>query len=168
MEKKENQPEIEVENKDQIADQEGCASELTSVKEQLVRLGADFQNYKKRTEKDRAEWSSSAQAAVLLELLPLVDDFDRALSEAQKEGVNPEFAQWLAGFELIHKALYELLKNRKVEPIDQITTFDPELHEALMQVESEEHESGQIVQIMQRGFTFNGKVLRPAKVSVAK
>lgn len=142
--------------------------ELTAVKDQLVRLGADFQNFKRRVEKDRSDWFRSAQSEILLELLPVIDDFDRALAEAQKEGINPEFAQWFAGFELIHKALYEFLKNRDVQPIEQMKDFDPELHEALMQVESENHESGQIVQVLQRGFMFKGTVLRPAKVSVAK
>jgi len=153
---------------EKTVEEDTCKSELLAVKEQLVRLGADFQNYRKRIEKDRSEWSQSAQAQIILDLFPLIDDFDRAISEAQKEGINPEFGQWIAGFELMHKAFYEFLKNKNVEEIDQIKEFDPELHEALMQVESDEHESGQIVQVMQRGFLLNGKVLRPAKVSVAK
>lgn len=158
----------EPQEKTETSQPEGCESELLAVKEQLVRLGADFQNYKKRIEKDRAEWTQSAQAQIILALLPLIDDFDRAIEEAQKDGINPEFAQWLAGFELMHKAFNEFLKNQQVEPIDQVTTFDPEKHEALMQVESDDHESGEIVQVMQRGFLLKGKVLRPAKVSVAK
>lgn len=147
---------------------DSCQSELAAVKDQLVRLGADFQNYKRRTEKDRSLWSHSIQADVFTELLPVVDDFDRALAEAQKGQVNDEFAQWLSGFEMIHKALYDYLKKHQVEPIEQNTTFDPELHEALLQVDSKEHTSGDIVQVMQKGFTLQKKVLRPAKVSVAK
>lgn len=147
---------------------EACQSELGSVKDQLVRLGADFQNFKKRTEKDRQNWSFAIEADLFEGLLAIVDDFDRALAEAQKEGVSDSLAQWLAGFELIHKALYDYLKNKKVVPIDQVKTFDPELHEALVQVDSKEHESGEIVQVLQKGFLLNSKVLRPAKVSVAK
>lgn len=145
-----------------------CTDELASVKDQLVRLGADFQNYKKRTEKDKANWGHLIQADLFNELLPIIDDFDRALDQAQKEEKTEEFTEWLKGFSLIHKSLYDFLKKQKVEPIEEVTTFDPELHEALVQVDSDEHESGAIVDVMQRGFLLNGKVIRPAKVSVAK
>ena len=147
---------------------ESCYNELSAVKDQLVRLGADFQNYKKRIEKDRSEWSQTAQARLVVELLPIIDNFDRALKEAQKDGIKPEFAQWLSGFELIHKTFDEFLKRNNISEIPLLEKFDPELHEALMQVDSPEHASGQIVQVLQRGFMFYNKVLRPAKVSVAK
>ncbi|NBP00970.1 MAG: nucleotide exchange factor GrpE [Proteobacteria bacterium] len=154
----------ESDNKEQS---DACQVELTAVKEQLVRLGADFQNYKKRIERDKVEWYQTAQTQLLLDLLPVIDDFDRAM-QSKQETISPEMAQWVAGFELIYKALTEFLKQRSVVEIDQVKTFDPQLHEALMQVDSPEHTTDEIVQVLQRGFMFNGKVLRPAKVSVAK
>lgn len=142
--------------------------ELDALKDKYVRLGADYQNYKKRVELQRAEWAFSAQSKIILELLPVIDNFDRALEEAQKNNENQDLKKWLAGFELIHKNLYDCLKSCNVTEIDQVTTFDPELHEALMQVEDEKYESGQIVQVLQKGFMLDSKVIRPAKVSVAK
>ena len=104
---------------------------------------------------------------MIVDLLPVIDDFDRALEEAEKENVD-ESAQWLEGVKMIHKAFYEYLKKQDVAEIEQMQTFDPELHEALMQVESEDHKEGDIVQVLQRGFTLKEKVIRPAKVSVCK
>jgi len=165
VKKEHQQKEEEVETK------EGdtfCTDELASVKDQLVRIGADFQNYKKRVEKDKAQWGHFIQSDFFNYLLPIIDDFDRALEQSQKEESSSNLKEWVKGFKLIHKSLYDFLKKQNVEPIEQVTTFDPELHEALVQVDSDEHESGAIVEVMQRGFLLNGKVLRPAKVSVAK
>ena len=144
-----------------------CEQELAQVKDTLVRLGADFQNYKKRVEKDRSHWAHMIQSEMILDLLPVIDNFDRALEEAQKEE-SAEDAKWLEGINMIHKAFYDYLKKQDVAVIEQMQTFDPELHEALMQVESEDHNDGDIVQVLQRGFTLKGKVIRPAKVSVCK
>jgi|GEM_PF-1317518 len=150
------------------ADYQACTQELTAVKEQLVRLGADFQNYKKRMEKEREEWADVVQSRVFVDLLPVVDNFDRAIVEAEKEGISPELAQWLSGFELIHKELSEFLKKNKITTIEAGNAFDPELHEALMHVDSADYASGSVVQILQKGYILRGKVLRPAKVSVAR
>lgn len=146
---------------------ENCMFELSNTKDQLVRLGADFQNYKRRIEQDQVRWNFVAKSSVIKDLLSCVDDFDRALS-AGKEAQDAQVAQWVLGFELIQKRLYDMLKQHKVERITQVTTFDPELHEAVMQVESSDHTQGAIVQVLEQGFTFEGKVLRPAKVSVAQ
>ncbi|MCF7900282.1 nucleotide exchange factor GrpE [Candidatus Babeliales bacterium] len=147
---------------------EACLAELAHTKDQLVRLGADFQNYKKRVEKDRSQWMHMIQSDLMVDLLPIIDDFDRALDEADKKEVDESVAQWMQGFKMIHKAFYDYLKKQDIAPIEQVTTFDPELHEALMHVESENHQEGDIVQVLQRGFTLKGKVIRPAKVSVCK
>lgn len=153
---------------DTVENNNDCKKELDTVKDQLLRLTADFHNYKRRVETDRSNWSFSAKSQIILDVLPVIDDFDRALQEAQREGVSKELGQWLAGFELIHKRLYDFLKSAKVTEIEQVTMFDPELHEALMQVEDVESDSGTIVQVLQKGFMLDGKVIRAAKVSVAK
>ncbi len=145
-----------------------CEAELYSVKDQLVRIGADFQNFKKRTERDRLSLSQAMAADIFLGLLPVIDNFDRALEHAKKTDNNPELASWLAGFEMIYKSLNDFLKKNRVEPIEQLQTFDPNLHEALMQVEDSGKESGAIIQVFERGFMLDNRVLRPAKVSVAR
>jgi len=141
---------------------------INSLQEQLARLTADFQNYKKRTEKDQLLWTDRARSDVFSALLPSIDNFDRALLDAQKNEQSDSFKEWITGFALISKSLYEMLAAQKVTPIEQITVFDPHLHEAVVQVESADHESGAIVEVLQKGFMFKDTVLRTAKVTVAK
>ncbi|NRB21383.1 nucleotide exchange factor GrpE [Candidatus Dependentiae bacterium] len=145
-----------------------CEQELADLKEKYVRSVADFDNYKRRSEQERARWALSAQSAVFVDLLAIVDNFDRAQAEHEKKERTPKMDVWLQGFELIGKSLYKLLDKYNVKPVKDNKTFNPELHEALVQVDSQDHESGQIVDVLQKGFTFKGELLRPAKVSVAK
>lgn len=145
-----------------------CKLLVQDLKNRLVRSAADFENFKKRQEKERAQWVNTAQASVFNDLLPIVNDFERALTESQKQATTPELKAWLAGFELIRKALYKLLHQYEVEEITDFSVFKPELHEALMRVSSSGHESGEVVSVLEKGFTLRGNVLRPAKVSVAE
>ncbi len=147
--------------------QNACSDELALIKEKFIRLGADFQNYKKRVEKDRLEWMDKSKADVLAGMLTVVDNFDRALDEA-KHVNNEQLSEWLKGFELIHKVFYEFLKDQGVEPVSQNEVFDPTYHEAIAQLESPSHQSGQIIDLFEKGFLYKGKVLRTAKVTVAK
>lgn len=142
--------------------------EQESAHAQLARLTADFQNYKKRVEKERTVWMDRSRMDALLPLLSIVDDFDRALQDAQKNDGQELFQNWIKGFEMIRKALYDFLAQQKVVVIEQVKTFDPNLHEAIMQVESADHESGDIVQVLQTGYLYKDQILRTAKVSVAK
>ncbi len=144
-----------------------CDADLRILKDKFVRLGADFQNYKVRVEKDRVLWMDKARMDVLLGLLNVVDNFDRALEESKKNN-NPELQQWLAGFELIHKSLYQFLRTFDVMPMEDVQRFDATLHEAVTQIPSKEHQSGEIVDVMERGFMHKGSVLRVAKVIVAQ
>jgi len=143
----------------------GCDQAYSEMKEKFLRVTADFQNYKSRIERERMHSIALGQVAVLGKMLSIVDDVDRAIDEARKKEAE---ADWLAGFELISKAFYQLLADHKITPIAQMDTFDPELHEALAQVDSPDHESGMIIEIMQKGYMHNDRVLRPAKVVVAK
>jgi molecular chaperone GrpE len=145
-----------------------CTQEVADLKETCKHIAADFENFKRRVERDRVAWTQSAQASVLRDLLPVVDDFDRAISEYQKSGQEVEHATWIAGFDLIRKALNKFLQSYGVTEIQQTTSFDPELHEAVAHVESQTHESGTIVDVMQKGYMFNGRILRVARVTVAK
>lgn len=148
-------------------DTTSSSSELVQLKEKFVRLGADFQNYKKRIEKDRVEWMDKSKADILVGILPIVDNFDRALEEARL-AQNEQLHEWLKGFELINKILYDFLKEQGVEQIAQNKVFDPTLHEAVAQLDSTDHKSGDIIDLFEKGFSYKGKVLRTAKVTVAK
>lgn len=145
-----------------------CKAEVESWKEKFLRVQADYDNFTKRSEKERLQWKTSAQAMVLLDLLPVIDDFDRALETQNKQAITPEIETWISGFEFIRKALQKLLEKYDVVQIPAGLPFDPMYHEAIAQVEAPDKKSGEIVAILQKGYTFRGQVLRPAQVSVAK
>lgn len=145
-----------------------CLEELGIAQDQLARLTADFQNYRKRVDKDRAVWTDRSKIEVLVPLLAVYDNFERALEDAKKVDQNNEFKNWIQGFELIHKAFCDYLLSQKVTVIEQMHTFDPHVHEAIMQVEVPDYRSGDIVAVMQKGFMYKDTILRTAKVSVAK
>lgn len=145
-----------------------CLVDRDAWKDKFIRLQADFDNFTKRNEKERIQWATAAQAALLNDILPIVDDFDRAMAQISNKEIVAELKTWLEGFQFIHKALYKFLEKYDVEEIPASKPFDPKYHEALVQVESPEHKSGEIVAILQKGFIYKGNVLRPAKVSVAK
>jgi len=139
-----------------------------SYKSKFLRSQADFQNYKRRVDKEREQWMRMAQVSVIEQFLPIVDDFFRALSIAQSETENEDTESHVKGLELIAKNLQKTLTDLGVEEISCVASFDPEYHEALMQVESADHQSGQIIDVLSRGYTYRGSVIRHAKVSVAK
>lgn len=144
-----------------------CKTELVELKERFVRVSADLDNYRRRIEKEKIQWMQIAQANVLRDMIPVLDDFDRALADQEKL-VDQSLARWVEGLKLMRESFYKILHNYGVEEIAQAVSFDPELHEALMHVDSPSHESGQIVAILQKGYRFKDQVLRPAKVSVAR
>ena len=135
--------------------------------EQLLRLNADFQNFKRRITKERADWAYIAQAQILDMVLPIFDDLDRAIELSEQKG-DGDKSEWLDGFKLMQKKWQKLFKDLQIEEIAATDEFDPELHEALMQVEDPEKKPGQIVQFLSKGYRFKDKVLKHAKVSVAK
>lgn len=146
-----------------------CKTDLANAHERIARLQADFENYKRRTEKDRASWSLTAQAGILIDVISIADDLDRAMQEARKSAEqNPALANWITGFEMIEKSVTKMLSKHGVQEIKDYSQFDPEKHEAIMQVESPAHDSGQVVAVLQKGYMFKDTILRPAKVSVAK
>lgn len=142
---------------------EQCKKDVTLWKDQASRIFADFDNYKKRMDKEQAGWMQTAQLAVLKDLLAVVDNFDRALSSK-----NDDNADIYSGIEMIHKSVVQLLNKYGVKEFAEYKEFDPEFHEALMNTESADHTSGEIVQVLEKGFMIKDKVLRPAKVMVAK
>jgi molecular chaperone GrpE len=159
---------------------ERCAAELAASRQQLLRSRADLENLIRRVEKERARFVSVGQRAVLLDLLSVVDDFDRALRDHSPQELAADLASerevaqdktvWLAGFSLIRSSLYKLLENYGVTPMSQAqyAHFDPHFHEAIMHSESAGHKRGDIVHVLLNGFMLGDQVLRPAQVSVAK
>lgn len=147
---------------------DNCKVEVTQWKSKFVHLNADFENFKRRMVEQQRLWVGTAQAEILTDLLDIVDNFERALTEHKKQEKTEENKSWIEGFTLIYQSLIALLHKFGVEEITQHDTFNPVYHEALMQIDSPYHETGAIVDVMQKGYRLKDKVLRPAKVSVAK
>ena len=143
------------------------ASIEESFKEQFLRLNADFQNFKRRVEKERAEWMTSAQSSVLKKLLPVFDELDNVVLLTKGEQATDN-TSWTQGLQLSQKNWQKILLEIGVEEIDPSGMFDPELHEGLMQEEALDKKSGEIVKTFSKGYRFKGNVIKHAKVSVAK
>jgi len=159
----ESQDEQTVEEEVAVEEQVEVENETNEWKDRFLRLSAEFENFKKRTSAEQVQWIQRSQQRVIVDILSVVDDFDRALQQK-----NEENASLFAGIELIYKSFLTILKKYKVEEISTVGTFNPELHEAIMQVDSESHASDEIVDAVQKGFMMNGQVVRHAKVTVAK
>ncbi len=144
--------------------EENKKEEKDDFETKYLRLAADFQNFKKRTEKEKSDIFKSANARLITELLPLIDDFDRAIEHAE-ESSKESFAN---GIEMIIKRFAEILCKEGLEYIDVADAmFDPNLHHAVMMEQVEGEESGKILQELQKGYKVNGKVIRPSMVKVA-
>ena len=139
-------------------------ADLEELRQTLLRRQADFDNYRKRIEKERFEDSKRATARVIEGLIPVIDGFEHALA-AHRES---EYDNYRKGFELIYKQFLENLTKLGVERIDPVgKSFDPHLHQAVDRAETKDHADGAILQVFQPGYVFHGRVLRPAMVRVA-
>ena len=132
----------------------------------LLRKTAEFDNFRKRTERDRQAFAEATAADVMQELLPLVDDLERALkAEAGAEGAET----YRRGVELIHKQLLEILRRRNVQPIEALgADFDPHFHQAVAYDPAEGRREGEIIEEFRRGYMLGDRLLRPSMVKVAK
>lgn len=129
----------------------------------LVRLQADFDNYRKRVAREREDLLKYANEQLILALLPVVDNFDRALAAE-----NNDSEKLLAGIEMISRQLMDILAREGLEAIPTVGgQFDPEHHEAVMKEESGDHPENSITRELRRGYTYKGRVIRPAMVKVA-
>jgi molecular chaperone GrpE len=129
------------------------------------RAKAEFSNYKKRINRDREQYNKDAVGRVVMDYLPVVDDLERALKDKPTEG---DYAKWADGIELIYRKLVTTLENDGVVPMKaEGEMFDPNQHEAIVQIESDGFESGQIVEVLQSGYLIGDRVLRPARVCIA-
>jgi len=146
------------------ADVAKLATDLEDLRQTLLRRQADFENYKKRIEKERTEDSKRTTARLVEAIIPAIDGFEQALA-AHREA---EYENYRRGFELIYKQLLENIAKLGVERVDPTgKVFDPHLHQAMDRTETTEHEDGTVLQLFQPGYVFHGRVLRPAMVRVA-
>ncbi len=135
------------------------------MREKYLRAHADFENVKKRLERDKSMALEYAYEKIALDLLPVIDALlgaHRSAAEVDKESALTK------GLELTMEKLHEVLARHGIEGIECLEEFDPNFHNAIMQVKSEEKENGKIVQVLQQGYKYKGRVLRPAMVSIAK
>jgi molecular chaperone GrpE len=153
------------------ASESSMAAELQKVKAEkeellqtMVRRQADFENFRKRTERDRHEEGRRGVERLVLDLIPVMDAFDRALQAHD----DPAFEEYRKGITLIRKQLWDAIAKHGVQPIEATgKMFDPHMHQAIERLESEEYPDGFIVSVFQDGYLFHGRVLRPAIVRVA-
>jgi molecular chaperone GrpE len=134
--------------------------------DRLLRKTAEFDNYRKRIERERREQADHAVTDLLLELLSVVDDFDRALTV---DATAHDAGAYRKGVEIIHAKLHDLLKRYAVRPFDALgEDFDPNIHQAVMHEVSPDHREGEVIGELQRGYKIGDRLLRPAMVKVAK
>jgi len=147
----------------QVDPVEELRRERDALQDRLLRTAAEFDNYRKRMERERRELADHVKADVLADVLPIVDNFERAMqaggeTEALRKGV-----------ELIHKQMLDFLRSRGITPIDALgADFDPNFHQAVIHEASDAHREGEVMEELQRGYVLGDRLLRPAMVKVAK
>jgi molecular chaperone GrpE len=147
------------------AELDAKAREAADAQERYLRTLADFDNFRKRTTRERDEWRRQAQADVVREILPVLDNFDRALAADRSPGADGGFR---AGVELIHREFLKALERVGVRPFSAVgQAFDPQRHEAVARTERTDVADQTVVEETLRGYLFRDRVLRPAQVVVA-
>lgn len=150
---------------------EAALAEASEYKDKYLRAHADFENSKRRLEKDKSNAVSYANESFAKDILAVIDSFENAL--ASIDGVDEEnssevLEKMKEGVNLTYEQLKKILEKNNILEVDCSGEFDPEVHQAIMQVESDEHEEGDVVQVMQKGYTIKDRILRPAMVSTCK
>lgn len=139
---------------------------IEELNDRLMRQMAEFENFRKRTEKEKSQMYTVGAADVIEKLLPVVDNFERGLAAMTDDEKTTSFAQ---GMELVYKQLMTTLTDMGVTPIEAVgVEFNPDFHNAVMQAPSEEYESGVVIQELQRGYVYKEKVIRYSMVMVAE
>ena len=157
--------------KNQESTSDDAASEIERLKEELrqehemyLRALADFDNYRRRVERESASAARQGKREIILSLLEVLDGFDRAF-----EHIGEDASPMSEGLQAIHRKLLGLLEAQGITPIESLgETFNPELHEAIASVQTDEYEPGTIIDEVQRGYRWGDEVLRPARVRVAQ
>ncbi|MEA1879693.1 MAG: nucleotide exchange factor GrpE [Campylobacterota bacterium] len=150
---------------------EEALAEAAEYKDKYLRAHADFENTKRRLEKDKNNAVSYANESFAKDILAVMDSFENALSSIENtddENSSEVLANMKEGVNLTFEQLKKILEKNSIKEVDCSGEFDPEVHQAIMQVESDEHEVGDVVQVMQKGYTIKDRILRPAMVSTCK
>ncbi len=156
------QEEAESTNESQV--EETSDDEIEELKSSLLRLQADFSNFRKRCDKEKSDYIKFANESLVSDMLPVLDNFNRAFDAAEAQGVNPELIE---GFELIFKSLVGVLEDKGLKEIESDgEVFDPLFHQAVITEDSEE-ESGIVLETLQKGYMLNDRVIRPSMVKVS-
>lgn len=157
---------IEENDRDLLMNLEEKGKEAAENYDKFLRIAAELDNYKKRIAKERTDYIKYGNEALIKDMLPIVDSLDRALEHS---GSQEDFEVFISGFKLIQEQFIGCLEKHGVEKVQSIgETFDPNIHEAVLQVESEEIGENKVVEEFEKGYLLNGRLLRPAKVSVSK
>ena len=144
--------------------QEALKEKIEELEDRVKRQMAEFENFRKRTEKEKTAMFETGAKSVIEKILPVVDNFERGLAAVPENEKDGGFAQ---GMEMIYKQLMTELENMDVKPIPAVgEEFNPDFHNAVMQVESEEYESGVVAQELQKGYTYRDSVVRHSLVAV--
>ncbi len=144
---------------------EESTSQMNAYRDQLLRLAAEFENFRKRTEAEKAEFVKYSHEKIVKDLLPIVDDFERALSNGKK---NTDFDSFYKGVEMIYQKIQKVFEEKGVKPIDSLgKEFDVAYHDVLMQMQKPGVPPHTVIEEVERGYTLHGKVIKHAKVIVA-
>lgn len=147
------------------AETEELKTENGSLKDQLLRKQAEFENYRRRTERERTDIYKRGKKEVLIEMLSVLDNFERAMTSV---GNAAEEDALKLGFELIYKQFKDILTRMGIEPVESVGQFfDPHVHEAVTIEETSEHEANTVIEEFQKGYKLGDQLLRPAQVKVA-
>ena len=161
--------EEQVEETVEVNPLEAALSEAADYKDKYLRAHADFENSKKRLEKDKMNAVSYANESFAKDILAVMDSFENALASMENSEDSSEVLEKMKeGVTLTHEQLKKVLEKNHIKAVDCEGEFDPEVHQAIMQVESDAHEVGEVVQVMQKGYTIKDRILRPAMVSTCK
>ena len=145
---------------------ETLTNERSGLYDQLLRRQAEFENYRRRIDREKSETYGRARAEVLLEFLPVIDNFERALASLETSTGDAESLRH--GVELIHKQFKDALTKFGLEPVESVgQAFDPHVHEAVTIEPTDKHKENTVIEEFQRGYKLGEKLLRPAKVKVA-
>lgn len=168
QEKTDEQSQAQTEEREEAQTQQGSSQDEERIKElenQMTRLSADFSNFKKRSEREKADIYKYASEDLIKAILPMIDDYDRAIDHYDEEN-SDAFGQ---GMNMIFKKLVEVLKAKGVKEIEALgADFDPNYHHAVEMSPNENYESGKVCDVLMKGYLLNDKVIRPAMVRVAQ
>ncbi len=160
--------EAQAENSAESKALEACRKELEETKDKYLRAHADFENMKKRLEKEKANAVAFANESFATDLLTVVDSFESALGTIDQIEGDEAVEKIKEGMALTYEQLVKVLKKHGVEAIENEGVFDPHVHQVVQQVESEAHEKNEIVDVYQKGYKLKDRVLRPSMVTTKK